>query len=167
MRASRSWSSASPRCPESRHESHEVMRAWCNGVCSFGYFPTNPQLCSFSINSQCLVWYPLTLHLLGLSRGCASVLLQVCQLVTSSRNPPRNSQDIFIQADNVRLRKDQIEVLQRLRRPEALHAVEQLRCLRSDIYYARVRNIRPRRCIDGGEHLPSAVLQCLVASNTV
>lgn len=73
----------------------------------------------------------------------------------------------FIQADNIRRRIQEIEVLERLREPETLHLIHVARDLGVDVVDGRVAEFRRGGSDDGLEHLPALVLPDLVTGDTV
>ena len=76
------------------------------------------------------------------------------------KNPP-------IQAHQPRLTKQQLIVLQRLRRPKALHPILPRRLLQRDILHTRMRRLDPRPLFDSLEHPPPLVLPRPVARDAV
>lgn len=75
--------------------------------------------------------------------------------------------NIFIQADNIRLRENKIEILQRLCRPEALHLIFLLWWIGCTISQSRMRDIRSRMLLDCLEHGPRFILQCRITRDAV
>ena len=73
----------------------------------------------------------------------------------------------MIQIHDVRLAEDQIEILQRLRHPEALHPIALRRIGYGDVVQRRVGKLRLAILDDRVEHLPSYVLQRGVARDSV
>lgn len=76
-------------------------------------------------------------------------------------------QNIFIQADMIRLRKDQVKVFQSLRKPEALHLVAQLRQRIANVVNGRVTIFGTGHFVDILKHAPRHILKGLVASDAV
>jgi hypothetical protein len=73
----------------------------------------------------------------------------------------------LVQTNNIRLTEHQIEILQRLRRPEALHAIILLRRDLRHVNERRVSELRSGAAFDGFEHCPGAVEEALVAGDAV
>lgn len=67
----------------------------------------------------------------------------------------------------IRLRKDQVEILQRLSKPEALHFIAQLRFTVPHVLDGRMAIFRACRFINVLEHAPGCVLEGLVACDSV
>ena len=76
-------------------------------------------------------------------------------------------EDELIQADHIRLAEYQIEILQRLCGPEALHAVRLQRLRDSAIRERGVRDVSLGVLDDVLEHFPGAVLKRLLACDAV
>ena len=76
-------------------------------------------------------------------------------------------QNILIQTNDTRLAENQIEILQRLRRPVALHAIHSLWLLFRDIVERRIRYVRLGRILDSAKHPPRPVLQRLITCDAV
>ena len=58
-----------------------------------------------------------------------------------SRNNTINVQHIFVQAHKARITENQIEVLQRLRKPETLHWIRLLWSLERDVFEYCIRDV--------------------------
>lgn len=78
-----------------------------------------------------------------------------------------NLQDVLIQADEVRLGKDEIQVLKRLSEPVTFHSVGFFRAQVTDVLDGRVTKIGMRHLLNVLEHAPSRILQGLVTSDSV
>ena len=76
-------------------------------------------------------------------------------------------QNPLVQTPRPRLIKQQIKILQRLRRPKALHTILPLGRHLRHIVDRRIPIQRPCMRIDGGEHNPAHVSPVLLAGDTV
>jgi hypothetical protein len=76
-------------------------------------------------------------------------------------------QNVVVQANQIWLAKDQVEILERLGQPEALHAV----CLTwldlGHVVDGRICNVGFGGVLNAFEHLPSDILICLVTCDAV
>lgn len=79
----------------------------------------------------------------------------------------RDLQNPFIQTQDVRLREEEVEVLERLGRPERLHLVAQKGRRARDVRDGRVSKIGARVSLDRLEHLPALFLPGRVAGDSV
>lgn len=61
------------------------------------------------IYKSCITYMP---YFLGRSKGCASVFLQPMSVRRTRERPLANLQDVFIQADDVRIAEDQVKVFE-------------------------------------------------------
>lgn len=73
----------------------------------------------------------------------------------------------LIEADDVRLREEQVIILQGLRDPEALHLVAQLGGFARDVLDGAVGHVGAGGGEGGLEHLPALVLPDCVAGDAV
>ena len=102
---------------------------------------------------------------------CLSITITVSALHQSFhefRNP--NLQHMIVQTDDVRLTEDQIEILQRLRRPKTLHLIDQRHRLTGgllDIEQTRKCNLRPCSARDGQKHGPRLFQQRRIARHSI
>lgn len=75
---------------------------------------------------------------------------------------------VIVEADESRLTEDQVEVLQRLRHPERLHAIAQLRLSRdSNITYSCVCEFRFSQVGNCRPHFPGGILESGVICDSV
>ena len=79
----------------------------------------------------------------------------------------KHLQNVIIQTNKLRLGKDEIEILERLRQPKTLHVVCLGRIDISDIIDRRMREFRSRVFFNIFEHAPCGILERLVAGDPV
>jgi hypothetical protein len=107
------------------------------------------------------------------SEGFNSCFLPVLSLTLRDQipRPPKRMRlgvkHPLVQTNNIRLTKHQIEILQRLRRPETLHAIILLRRDLRHVNERRVSELGSGAAFDGFEHCPGAVEEGLVAGDAV
>lgn len=76
-------------------------------------------------------------------------------------------EDILVETDQRRLRKDQVEILERLRQPERFHAVGLGGVSDRDIVQRCMGDCSPCLVDDGGEHVPGSFLKGWVSGDAV
>ena len=82
--------------------------------------PLSPSLCTLQVYPSHPLYVDASFAASGRLSGCASVLLHAVSSTLRSDSIAQNLQNKFIQTHKFRLTEDQVEILQRLRKPEAL-----------------------------------------------
>lgn len=117
--------------------------------------------CEIDLNAEVSlgkIWpLPYTGFAGGALKGCASVLNTSAHLSALAAQTRQRQQLTFVEADEARVGEGEVEVLEDLREPEALHVVDERRVRRVDVVDARVRDGRGQVREEGVDRIRGAL----------